>query len=232
MCNDMSTAGPSQLESNRQPGVAEKPSTARGRKRDPEAHRRVMEVTLRLLRTLGYARLTIERVAKEAGVGRPTIYRWWGSKAELVHEAVFDGVPSVPEADSGVLRDDLRALVAYLVRILSRPEVVAYFRGVVGELDGRSDLERLSGQRTVLAREKYQDVFEGAITRGEITKNIDPDACFFALYGGIQTWLLFGPRVSRVRLEERFFSLIWATVEVHRVIPKTRRTRRRVNAGS
>ena len=168
----MGIADLSQLKSNRQPGVAEKTSTARGRKRDPEAHRRVMEVTLRLLRTLGYARLTIERVAKEAGVGRPTIYRWWGSKAELVHEAVFDGVSSVPDADSGVLRDDLRSLVAYLVRILSRPEVVAYFRGVVGELDGRSDLERLSGQRTVLARQKYQDVFEGAITRGEITKNM------------------------------------------------------------
>jgi AcrR family transcriptional regulator len=36
----------------------------------------------------GFAALTIERIAKEAGVGKPTIYRWWPSKGAIVFEAL------------------------------------------------------------------------------------------------------------------------------------------------
>lgn len=58
-----------------------------GRPRDPSAHRKILETTLSMLETQSLQDLTIEAIAKEAGVSKVTIYRWWPSKAMLVIEA-------------------------------------------------------------------------------------------------------------------------------------------------
>ena len=58
-----------------------------------------------------YGGVTIEGVARAAGVAKTTIYRWWNSKAALVYEACFD--PELRDAlpDTGSLEGDLGALV-------------------------------------------------------------------------------------------------------------------------
>ena len=66
-----------------------------GRPRDPEADRAILQATLKLLTEQGYAGMSVERVASEAGVGKTTIYRRYASKEELATAAV------------GALRDDL-----------------------------------------------------------------------------------------------------------------------------
>jgi AcrR family transcriptional regulator len=53
-----------------------------GRPRDPSAHGRLLDATRTLLRDVGYQQLTMEAVALRAGVGKPTLYRRWHSKAE------------------------------------------------------------------------------------------------------------------------------------------------------
>lgn len=47
----------------------------------------------------GYAALTIEGLAAEAGVSKQTIYRWWPSKAAILAEALLDD--AAPEFASG-----------------------------------------------------------------------------------------------------------------------------------
>ena len=44
-----------------------------------------------MFQELRYDQLTIEGIAKEAGVGKQTIYRWWGSKSALIAECLTDG---------------------------------------------------------------------------------------------------------------------------------------------
>ena len=71
-----------------------------------------MSATVKLLEAKGYKDLTIEGIAAEAGVGKQTIYRWWGSKAELVMEAYMAvSDVRVPEPDTGTLRSDLEAVL-------------------------------------------------------------------------------------------------------------------------
>ena len=43
-------------------------------------------------RRQGYDQLTIEGIAKEAGVGKQTIYRWWRSRGALIAECLTEAV--------------------------------------------------------------------------------------------------------------------------------------------
>src|SRR6201984_542430 len=48
------------------------------------SHAAIMEAVYALLQKKSVRDLTIEEVAKRAKVGRPTLYKWWPSKATLV----------------------------------------------------------------------------------------------------------------------------------------------------
>ncbi len=88
-------------------------SRRRGRPRSELSRRAIIEATISILEAEGYERLKIIDVARVAGVGKQTIYRWWRSKAELVIEAVLEETAkhiSVP--DTGSIRKDLRQLVS------------------------------------------------------------------------------------------------------------------------
>ena len=61
-----------------------------GRPRSESARRAVLNAVDDMLVEHGYAALTLKGIAEQAGVGRQTIYRWWSTKAEILHEA---GVP-------------------------------------------------------------------------------------------------------------------------------------------
>jgi AcrR family transcriptional regulator len=82
-------------------------------RRNSASHEAILAATVELLEEVGYRNLTIEGVARVAGVGKQTIYRWWGgSKAALVLEA-FAGVGGerVATPDTGEVRKDLLAIM-------------------------------------------------------------------------------------------------------------------------
>lgn len=60
----------------------------RGRPRDPEVEEAVLRATLRRFTADGYRRLSIGEIAAEAGTTRPTVYRRWPGKFELVSAAL------------------------------------------------------------------------------------------------------------------------------------------------
>ncbi|MEO1063713.1 MAG: TetR/AcrR family transcriptional regulator [Actinomycetota bacterium] len=63
-----------------------------------ERSRRVIgDATLELLAEVGYGALTVEGVAKRAGVGKSTIYRHWESKLDLVTDAIATLKPPVDD---------------------------------------------------------------------------------------------------------------------------------------
>src|SRR5947209_20203724 len=80
-----------------------------GARMDPEADRLILETAHRLLREQGYDRLTIDAVAREAGVARTTIYRRYRDKADLVSAAVETLRAPVKRSASGDVRRDLIA---------------------------------------------------------------------------------------------------------------------------
>lgn len=64
--------------------------TSRGRPRDERARRAILEAAFALVSERGYMFVTTSDIAKRAGTGKQTIYRWWPSKGALVLDALED----------------------------------------------------------------------------------------------------------------------------------------------
>lgn len=67
----------------------EKPRSA-GRPRSEETRRLILKSALFLLEKETLQGITIEAIAKSAGVSKATIYRWWDSKALIVIDAFIE----------------------------------------------------------------------------------------------------------------------------------------------
>ena len=84
-----------------------------------ETRGRILDAALRVM-TTGVASLSIPAVAREAGVSVPTVYRHFGTKAELLaamypHAARRSGLDRLPIPTSiGDLRTSLRAFFEHL----------------------------------------------------------------------------------------------------------------------
>ena len=79
----------------------------------------VLAAALAELAETGYTNLTLDNVARRAGVHKTTVYRRWKDRESLVTDAVIDQVASgVPLIDTQDLDTDLRAYARDLVRWL------------------------------------------------------------------------------------------------------------------
>lgn len=71
-----------------------------GRPRSEKAREAILGATHALLHENDGKGLTIEAIARRAGVGKPTIYRWWPSLADIVLDALrsqADATIAIPQ---------------------------------------------------------------------------------------------------------------------------------------
>ena len=161
-----------------------------------------MDAVYELLQHKSVRDLTIEEVARRAGVGKPTIYRWWPSKAALVMDMFEERV--VPQY--GVPRDDataeatIRGHVQTLIRLLN-----GFFGKVSADIvsEGQCDPDVLREyrERYVLKRRAgSRGVIERAKASGEFRADVDPELLIDMVYGPIYYRLLVGHQ----KLDKRF----------------------------
>ncbi|WP_093774920.1 TetR/AcrR family transcriptional regulator [Streptomyces sp. yr375] len=88
----------------------------RGRPRSEAVERAIIEGTLKLLEEgVPLAEISIERIARTAGVGKATIYRRWSGKEELFVDVLRATEPEDPQLLPGTsMRDDLIMLLEWL----------------------------------------------------------------------------------------------------------------------
>ncbi|MEU7941338.1 TetR/AcrR family transcriptional regulator [Microbispora bryophytorum] len=85
----------------------------------------IFQAVLSELAGSSFEELTFDKIASAAGTGKAALYRRWSTPAELVLAALSDpgtgfGEPTAPPG-TGVLRDDLIALLEHFVRVLDEP---------------------------------------------------------------------------------------------------------------
>ncbi|MEU4032925.1 TetR/AcrR family transcriptional regulator [Streptomyces collinus] len=101
----------------------------RGRPRSEAVERAIIEGVMQLLEEgVPLAELSIERVARTAGVGKATIYRRWSGKEELFVDVVRAAEPPDPELPGTSMRDDLVVLLESLRRrgLATRSSVILH----------------------------------------------------------------------------------------------------------
>ncbi|MGW0806706.1 TetR/AcrR family transcriptional regulator [Nonomuraea sp. NPDC002799] len=133
----------------------------------------IYEATLDELAEVGYAGLTMERVAERARAGKASLYRRWPTRIELVMEAVYHALPT-PESspDTGNLRDDLVAMLGRTAQALSGPAGEA-MRGLLGEaLRGESPLSTMRRNSQGAARKMMEEIVRRAVERGEVDPEV------------------------------------------------------------
>lgn len=124
----------------------------------------------------GYARMSMEAVARRAGVGKAALYRRWNSKetmlVDLIGQAVRTNLPTVP--DTGALRTDLRAMLGAIRAQLSHPLIGRIGASLLAEAAQGGTLgEALQREIAVPRRTAGRTILQAAIDRGELPADLD-----------------------------------------------------------
>jgi AcrR family transcriptional regulator len=153
------------------------------------------------LASVGYARMSIEGIARRAGVGKTAVYRRWRSKLHLVLDLVSAiAVQGLPAPDTGSLEGDLRLLYEVTSRALRHP--------VAGQIipDLQAEAARnpeIADAMQAALREGQQSVASGivasAVARGEIGEGVDVELALDLMSGPLywRAVVVRGPKVPK-----------------------------------
>jgi AcrR family transcriptional regulator len=151
-----------------------------GRPLDENVDAAILSTAWRLLLEEGYARMSIARVAEEARVGRPAIYRRYRDKSELVAAVLADKQSRTQPIDTGSTRSDLIAHLEF-----ARRRFAVELAGTM-IVEGRKHPELLDGFRRGMLRPRTSEIvaaLERGKARGEVRPDLDSEFAVQALMG-------------------------------------------------
>ena len=171
----------------------------------------VLRATLDVLLAGGADDLSIRDVAQRAGVHETSIYRRWGSRANLILDAVLgETEAAIPVPDTGSLRGDLLALVTSIAAFITTP-----LGEVLLRLALRTDLAEDQAARERFWAERFttgQTVLRRAQARGELRPGLDYRLTVETLIGALYVRLLLTREPVDDALTERVVDLILAGI--------------------
>lgn len=168
-----------------------------GRPRSESSRRAILDATRRLLTQVSVQKISIEAIAKKAGVGKTTIYRWWPNKAAVVMEAIFSQpafhniIPTPRNAVEGV-----SSQIDKLCRQLHGKN-----GRLVAEIIGESqpDPEALKILISSFLQDRYNTLnsyIEGGKKTGEFSQDLDTDSAIDVVLGPIFFRLMSGQELD------------------------------------
>ncbi|WP_217212096.1 TetR/AcrR family transcriptional regulator [Streptomyces sp. AC550_RSS872] len=137
------------------------------------------------LAAVGYARMSIEGIARRAGVGKTAVYRRWRSKLHLVLDVVSAvAVMGLPTPNTGSLEGDLRMLYEVTSRALRHPVVSQIIPDLQAEAARNPEIAEAlhkaleQGQEGVASK-----ILVGAEQRGEVRAGLDDELALDLISG-------------------------------------------------
>jgi AcrR family transcriptional regulator len=169
----------------------------------------ILRATRELLVEVGYADLTIERIAERAGVGKPTVYRRWGGKGLLVWDAVLGKSAALPLPDTGRIEDDLRTVLHWAIDEAGAPEAQAALPGMLADFKPKPELRGVVKERLLDPEYvRIRGVLERAVERGELRSDLDLDLVLDTLIGTVLGRAVLLERSLDERLVEGLVDLV------------------------
>ena len=148
--------------------------TSIGSQRNPASEEAILRAAEEILLEGGLPAFSIEAVARRAKAGKPTIYRWWPSKAALLLDVYHRQKDGVPHPDTGDVRQDLSQFLAGLLGFW-RDGGGAVFRSIIAE--AQNDPAALAALQAYAVSRCRQSgaILKRGQARGEVRSNIDPE---------------------------------------------------------
>lgn len=157
------------------------------RTRSPEVHQRMIEAALRLFSERGFESTSMDAIAREAGVTKPTLYNHWADKEALMMEVMLyvNGICGEREEfDSGDVVEDIAWILTRRppdefeeLRSRMMPGLVAY-SATHPEFGAAWRNNIMEPARKALSR-----ALQRGIKRGQLSSGLDIDVAICLLLG-------------------------------------------------
>ncbi|MEZ0089620.1 TetR/AcrR family transcriptional regulator [Streptacidiphilus sp. EB129] len=163
------------------------PGTTRPGGRTARVREAVFDAALEEVALLGFDDISVESIAARAGVHKTTVYRRWGSKDQLLGEALKDAADSriglTDSAGSGDVADELRLVArAVLATVRSRAGAAAVrtlLSGGQSSAEVRTFIDGFFDERIA----QVAPLVRRAVERGQLPPGTDPVVLFKQLVG-------------------------------------------------
>lgn len=165
----------------------------RGRPRSEEARQAILAVAYEMLTMQGPGRLTVEAVATKAGVGKPTIYRYWPNARALEMAAMLE--QPAPDTNVQVGQSAVADLQAQLEKVVA---IFAEKRGrqmtqMIAASESDSELSKQFRNTVILrCREEGRAILQRAIAEQHVRTGINIEVALDMIYGPLFYRLLVG----------------------------------------
>jgi AcrR family transcriptional regulator len=171
------------LSMSRRKSISTRPRT--GNRRNPLLHQAIIAAATEVLAKEGPTRFTIEAVAKLAGCGKPTIYRWWPSRPALLLEVFERAVQEeMRPAEGKNLAKDIAANLRQIWRLWRKESLGSLYRLILSEMILEEEGARYLREVFIPRRQAFTAIaFEAAKDRGEIPPETDIKFLMDLLYG-------------------------------------------------
>ena len=162
------------------------------------------------MRERGYANITIEGVAAEAGVGKTTIYRRWPTKASLYMDLYAElAAKIVPPADTGDVVTDLALLVRGAFKLYRETAAGLALGGILAEAQSNAEVSRIVRNEFVPSRTRITlTILERALKRGDIRKDVDLGRASEIVSGAVWFYVLAGKGILRDKDATRLVTML------------------------
>lgn len=164
-----------------------------GRPRSEPSRKAILDATRKLLTREPLPKLSIEAIAKKAGVGKTTIYRWWPNKAAVAMEAFLEQpgiqviVPTTANASEGIARQ-LESLVRQL-----RGQNGRIIAGIIAESQGDASVLDLLYEKFLKLRvDALYELVDQGIRSGEFKRGLDASIAIDMMLGPLFLRVLSG----------------------------------------
>jgi len=154
----------------------------------------VLGAATQILRSDGYAGLTMERVAAASGVAKTTLYRRWPTKAALCMDLYLDVAGrELRDPDTGDVARDLQAIADTVVSLQRRTVAGPAFIGLIAEAQlKRQTRSAFLAEFAERRREVTRKVLRRAVVRRQLRADTDIDLVIDVIGGATTFRLLQG----------------------------------------
>lgn len=149
------------------------------------SRRAIGQAVLEELATVGYGAMTVESIARRAGVGKATIYRHWNGKPALVESALDLLKDEMVVPEEGTARQRIVGLLEWLAGYIADSALSRCMPAIVSAAERDDAVRDFHHRFTAERRQVLVDLVEAGQANGEFSADLEAELVAETLAGPI-----------------------------------------------